>query len=86
MALAPVDVYASSSWVKASRPLAAMSIGDAPAMRSGSTTTSVAMSRSSRNDRLKPCSPRSVTTALRVTSLPVPAVVGTATNGMAGPT
>ncbi len=47
---------------------------------------SAATNRSSRNERLKPSTPRRVTTALRVTSLPVPAVVGTATNGIAGPT
>ena len=49
-------------------------------------TASTATSRSSRNERLKPEVPRLVTTAFRVTSLPVPAVVGTATNGIDGPT
>ena len=62
-------------------PLAAIRPRSSPASRSGSTTASAATSRSSRKERLYPPAPRSLMTALRVASLPVPAVVGTATNG-----
>ena len=88
---APVDVKASSSWVSASMPSPAITAGGQPARRSGSRTATWATRRSSRNDFLNGGAPgaafgrRPESTAFFVTSLPVPAVVGTAMNGVAGP-
>ena len=66
-------------------PLAAMSAFGQLASRSGSTMATWATSCASRKDFLKPSAPRSLSTAFFVASLPVPAVVGTATSGTAGP-
>ncbi len=83
--LARVDTKDSSSWVKASMPSAAISSGGQVASRSGSTTAHSATSASSRKDFLKPSAPCSESTAFLVASEPVPAVVGTAMKGVAGP-
>ncbi len=88
---APVETYASRHCVRASMPSPAMTAGGHPTSRSGSTSATSATSRSSRNDFLNGGDPgtalarRPDRTALRVASLPVPAVVGTAMNGVAGP-
>ena len=85
MGLARIETKDSSNWVKASMPLAAISSGGQPISKSGSTMAQAATSRSSRKDFLKPSAPRRVSTAFFVASEPVPAVVGTAMNGVAGP-
>ena len=82
---ARTDTAASRSWVSASIPCAAISGRGTLASSSGSTTATRATSASSRNERLKPCGPRRERTAFMVASEPVPAVVGTATSGRAGP-
>ena len=89
---APVEVKASSSCVNASIPSPAMTAGGHVARRSGSSSATCATRRSSRNDFLNGGAPRRArrraartSTAFFVTSLPVPAVVGTATKGVAGP-
>ena len=79
------DVGLPASCVSASMPLAAISAGGQPASRSGSTMAISATSASSRNDFLKPSGPCRDSTAFLVASEPVPAVVGTAMNGVAGP-
>jgi hypothetical protein len=81
--LARVETKDSSSCVKASSPSAAISAGGQVASRSGSTIAHSATSRSSRKDFLK--LPGADSTAFFVASEPVPAVVGTAMNGVVGP-
>lgn len=66
-------------------PFAAMTEGGQVASRSGSTSAYFATSFSSRKDFLKPSIPFMPSTAFLVASEPVPAVVGTAMNGVAGP-
>ena len=83
--LARSETYDSSSWVKASIPFAAISVLGQLSSRLGSTTATSATSRLSRNDFLKPSGPCRESTAFLVASLPVPAVVGAATKGTAGP-
>lgn len=82
---ARTETYDSRSWVRASMPLPAIRSGGQLPSRSGSRTATCATNASSRNDFLKPPGPRTLSTAFLVASLPVPAVVGTATNGIAGP-
>ena len=88
---APVEVNASRSCVTASMPSPAITAGGQVARRSGSRIAIRATRRSSRKDFLNggASSPtpgrRPERTAFLVTSLPVPAVVGTARNGVAGP-
>ena len=82
---ARLETNDSSSWVKASMPFAAMTAGGQVAKKSGSTSATSATSFSSRKDFLKPSRPCTLNTAFLVASEPVPAVVGTAMNGVAGP-
>ena len=83
--LARSDTQDSSSWVNASMPLAAIRAGLQLASSSGSISASCATNCSSRKDFLKPSGPRRDSTAFLVASDPVPAVVGTAMKGTAGP-
>ena len=76
--LAFADRYGSMSCESASDPLAAIVAAGSPASRSGSTTAASGTMSGLR--RLALTSPAD-STALRVTSEPVPAVVGTATHG-----
>ena len=69
------------SWESASIPLVAMVSWGTPTSRSGSTTATFGSSSGLRRLALTP-PPES--TELRVTSEPVPAVVGTATQGSPG--
>ena len=65
-------------WVRASMPVAAVTAGGRPRVSSGSANTARASSRGEKKIFLTwVCS--SEMTALRPTSLPVPAVVGMAT-------
>ena len=79
--LARCDSKGSMSWESASIPLVAMVGGGTPTSRSGSTTATFGSSSGLRRLALTPL-PES--TELRVTSEPVPAVVGTATHGSPG--
>ena len=81
--LARRDSSGSMSWDSASMPLAAMVDPGRPTSRSGSTTATFGSSNGLRRLALTPSPAR---TALRVTSEPVPAVVGTATKGRPGRT
>src|SRR6266540_4180451 len=74
------DVNDSMQWVRASSPVAAVSRGGRPAVRAGSRMTSRASSSGWNSTALRRVE-SSVTTELRPTSLPVPAVVGTQTHG-----
>lgn len=65
-------------------PFAAMTAGGQVAKRSGSISATSATSFSSWKDFLKPSTPGMLNTVFLVASEPVPAVVGTAMNGMAG--
>jgi hypothetical protein len=78
--LARRDTYASMSCVNASRPVAAVTSGGMVAVRSGSTSARRGSIKGLRRLAFTRCSGE-VRTALRVTSLPVPAVVGMATKG-----
>ena len=79
-ALARALTNGSISWVKASRPVDAVSAGGRSNVSSGSTSATPGSMCGLRRLALTPCvgEPR---TALRVTSDPVPAVVGTQTHG-----
>ena len=78
--LARGETKGSISWVNASSPVLAVRCGGRSRVRSGSTMATFASIIALRRLALTPCSgePR---TALRVTSEPVPAVVGTAMKG-----
>src|SRR5579862_2447790 len=78
--LARALTYGSMSCVRASRPVLAVTAGGSPYVNSGSSSATRGSISGLRMLAFTPCSvdPR---TALRVTSLPVPAVVGTAING-----
>ena len=69
--------------MRASRPLAAVTGGGQETVSSGSTSATRGIIIGLRRLALSRCS-GTASTALAVTSAPVPAVVGTATNGRAG--
>ena len=75
-----MDVYASMACVSASMPVVAVSFGGSEAVSAGSRMAACGTSLYEVNDSLA-CAFVSATTATSVTSLPVPAVVGTAMNG-----
>ncbi len=72
-------VAASIAWTNASAPVSAVSAGGRLRVRSGSSKASAGLSASPQAQTLWPA--RSVNTAVRVTSAPVPAVVGRAITG-----
>ncbi|MEZ4505263.1 MAG: hypothetical protein R2848_05170 [Thermomicrobiales bacterium] len=80
-----VQVYASMAWVSASIPVEAVSRGGKPSVSPGSTMAILGAIAQSRRETLI-CRVVSLTTELRVTSLPVPAVVGMAMSGRGGST
>ena len=75
------DVNDSMQWVSASAPVAAVSLGGRPTVSSGSRMASLASSAGWKKTALWPST---TMTELRPTSLPVPAVVGTVTQGASG--
>ena len=77
------QTYGSRHWVSASSPLAAVTFGGQSRVSSGSTSATRGIIDSLRRLALRPCSGEA-STAFAVTSAPVPAVVGTATNGTDG--
>ena len=78
--LAFTDTYGSISCVRASIPVDAVSAGGSASVSSGSTTASAGSINGLRRLTFWWLS-GTVRTAFRVTSAPVPAVVGTAMNG-----
>ena len=72
-------LIASMAWTNASSPVAAVTEGGIVAVAAGSSTTTSGSSASPHVHTLAPR--RSVTTHVRVTSAPVPAVVGMAIDG-----
>ena len=78
-----METYGSISWVSASSPVLAVNAGGKSSVSSGSTTARRASIPGLLRLTLTRCSGEAKT-ALRVTSEPVPAVVGTAMNGAAG--
>ena len=66
-------------WVRASIPVAAVSRGGRPSVSAGSQTARLGIRWGEMKPSLRPS--ESVTRAARPTSLPVPAVVGTAITG-----
>ena len=81
--VARTETNGSRHWVSASRPLAAVTGGGHDAVSSGSTSATRGIISGLRRLALSRCS-GTASTALAVTSAPVPAVVGTATQGAAG--
>ena len=81
--LARTERNGSMSCESASRPLEASTGGGQPASRSGSTSATRGSMSGLRRLAFTPCSGEA-STALLVTSEPVPAVVGMATNGSDG--
>ncbi len=77
------DTYASMSCVSASSPVVAVSAGGRSSVSEGSTIANRGRSDGPRRLTFTPCA-RDAITEFRVTSLPVPAVVGMATQGSAG--
>jgi hypothetical protein len=75
---------ASTQCVSASKPVAAVTLGGMLSVSSGSRIATLGNSKGEKNTVFLPVS-RSVATALRPTSLPVPAVVGNAIIGGSGP-
>ncbi len=75
--------YASTAWVSASMPVAAVIGGGIPFIITGSSAAAIGTSFGSITTFFS-CFAESVTTATTVTSDPVPAVVGTANNGSGG--
>ena len=75
-----MDVCASTAWVSASMPVVAVSFGGSDEVSAGSRMATCGTSLYEVNDSFA-CLCVSATTATSVTSLPVPAVVGTAMNG-----
>jgi hypothetical protein len=82
--LAIGDTSGSRHWVSASSPLAAVTAGGQPTVSSGSTRATAGSIGRPRMLTLIRCS-GTASTAFAVTSEPVPAVVGTATQGAVGP-
>mmetsp|Transcript_11035 Transcript_11035/g.16251 ORF Transcript_11035/g.16251 Transcript_11035/m.16251 type:complete len:269 (-) Transcript_11035:105-911(-) len=74
------DTRGSMHWVRASRPECAVTVAGADTMRAGSTRATAGIIRGLRSDTFTPWAVLR-TTLFFVTSLPVPAVVGTATQG-----
>ena len=70
---------ASMQCAMASMPVAAVSSGGRPSVSSGSSTATLGMRCQAWKPSLRPSS--TMTMAPRATSLPVPAVVGTAISG-----
>ena len=81
--MARTETNGSRHWVSASRPLAAVTGGGQDTVSSGSTSATRGIISGLRRLALRWCS-GTASTALAVTSAPVPAVVGTATQGAAG--
>mmetsp|Transcript_36171 Transcript_36171/g.93937 ORF Transcript_36171/g.93937 Transcript_36171/m.93937 type:complete len:330 (-) Transcript_36171:618-1607(-) len=79
--LALLETKGSMHWMSASRPVAAVTAGGSSSVSSGSTTATAGNMNGLRIDTLRSPAP---ITALRVTSAPGPAVVGTATNRALG--
>ena len=78
-----VQTKGSITWVTASRPEASVTGRGQPSVSAGSTIARRGSIRASRRLTLRRCSGTPIT-ALRVTSAPVPAVVGMATKGKGG--
>ena len=78
MGVAAVDTYASTAWVRASMPVAAVRAGGMPIMRSGSSMATEGVQRQS-TMAIFTLREVSVMMQKRVISEPVPAVVLTAT-------
>nr|WP_276602970.1 hypothetical protein [Nannocystis pusilla] len=74
------DTNGSISWVSASRPQSAVTAGGSERVSAGSTIAARGSIFGLRRLTLTRCA-SAASTALRVTSEPVPAVVGTATKG-----
>ena len=70
---------ASMQWAMASMPVAAVSSGGRPSVISGSSTATLGIRCQAWKPSLRPSC--TMTMAPRATSLPVPAVVGTAISG-----
>ena len=83
MGLARTLQYGSINCVSASTPVAAVTLRGSDQVSSGSTTARRGSIPAERRLALTRCSGLA-STALRVTSLPVPAVVGMAMQGAAG--
>ncbi len=83
MGLARPLTYGSISWVSASRPVLAVRAGGKSQVNSGSTSATLGSIKGLRKLTLSRC-PGEVRTELRVTSAPVPAVVGIASIGAGG--
>jgi len=81
--VAMVDTYASTAWVRASIPVAAVRRGGMPTMRTGSLMATVGVQRQS-TMAIFTWRDRSVMMQNRVISEPVPAVVLMATKGGKG--
>src|SRR6478672_7193187 len=79
---ARTETNGSRHWVSASRPLAAVTGGGHDTVSSGSTSATRGIISGLRRLAFRRC-PGTASTALAVTSAPVPAVVGTATQGAA---
>ncbi len=78
--LARDETNGSMSCVNASSPVLAVTAGGIEALNSGSTSATAGRSCMPRRLTFTPCSGERIT-ALRVTSVPVPAVVGMAMHG-----
>ena len=78
-----MQVYASTAWIRASTPVEAMTFSGRPFRTVGSTRATLGAILMSRMFSFSWASV-SVMTASKVTSLPVPAVVGTAIRGTMG--
>ncbi|MNQ63100.1 hypothetical protein D3C85_774690 [compost metagenome] len=79
----PLPMKASMAWVMASMAVAAVMGSGSPWVRRGSSTASWGSRKGEVKGTLRPL-PSSRITATRVTSDPVPAVVGTAASGLRG--
>ena len=78
------ETRASINWVRASMPVPAVIAGGMATVSSGSTIATHGIMNGLRRLTLTSWE-AALRTALRVTSAPVPAVVGTAMKGTAGP-
>ncbi len=78
-----VPIKASMAWVMASMAVAAVILRGSPWVRRGSSTASWGSRKGEVKGTLRPLA-SSLITATRVTSDPVPAVVGTTASGLRG--
>gem|GEM_PF-4769671 len=84
MGCAEIETRVSIAWVSASSPVCAVTLGGSVLVSSGSTIASVGAKYRLTKGTFWWRS-GTVTIAMNVTSLPVPAVVGMATSGPQGP-